>query len=179
MEPVIWSAISVLLLLIMLVLWLLSRIIKQFKTVGTELHSTQEKMSELLQSLEQLDHLKSENLCEETREVVLERALTVRRAVKKQTNTLTPTAFEQTPIEPGFQKETLAKCFHANELIAIEQFWDMYQSYLQTYWLTKDRSYKTVFTGQPHDPQSEWNQVVQASKQTLAQLDAQMSKFSA
>lgn len=122
-------------------------------------------------SLEEYKKVEKEQLKEELHSYIYVQALQVRDAVYKQTNDLFQQAIEDAPKSHGLTIKQLSTMFTNEQIESIEQFWFLFNNYLNKYWLTDQGTYKTVF------PNKELQQIQQESKQLVKLLDQLLTKM--
>lgn len=101
----------------------------------------------------------------------------IRSAVAKQEQALHRRALERTQQALPFSIKKLRLLFTEEEVHTIQTFWQHYETYLRKHWLTEKGKIKSVFRGAPHLPNSEYGQMVIASKNILPIFDELLSNL--
>lgn len=116
-------------------------------------------------------------LYEEVKTTVLLQMYTIRNAVQKQITNVHVKSIEQAPKTVAISDDLLKESFSAEEILTIEAFWQLFNMYINDYWLTKNGGYKTVFTGQFDFKTGEVGKMVLSSEQLIPKLDLLIKKF--
>ncbi|MDG5787659.1 hypothetical protein QA612_09130 [Evansella sp. AB-P1] len=101
---------------------------------------------------------------EEVKRTVELQCMTVRNAVHKQTNDLHKKQIELAPRSLTIPMEFLETVYNKSKILILTEFWREYNLYLDSFWLKKNKSIKTVFKGEKDDPTSEINQIMRESE---------------
>ncbi|MDQ0299507.1 hypothetical protein J2S78_001927 [Salibacterium salarium] len=114
---------------------------------------------------------------EEIRHHLHMRALQIRDTVYKQTKAPHPRAIEETSTEIGYHSSTLRNMFGPEKSLKMENFFKIYNSYINTYWKTSRGNIRKVFRGKSSEPDNEYDTIKQASFQLLYELDKGLEDF--
>lgn len=119
-----------------------------------------------------------EQLKEEIRITILLKMFVIRNAVQKQTLNIHVKAMENAPHIIGISEEILIKAFSGQEIKLIKQFWNVFQQYVNNYWLTYNgQQFKTVFSGDVGKKTGDVGKMIVASEQLILKLDKLLEIF--
>ncbi|MGY4690172.1 hypothetical protein [Salibacterium sp. K-3] len=143
------------------------------------LYRRQQEMTEKLNKLEKIFEEKERNQeKEEVRHHIHMKALDVRDTVYKQTKSPHPQAVHHTVENPGYSLIYLQELFGPERAGAMMQFFQSYQTYVETYWKTENGRVRTVFrkdsSGKGHD---EFEYIRLASSRLLREMDELLLHF--
>ncbi|SDN38455.1 hypothetical protein [Alkalicoccus daliensis] len=98
--------------------------------------------------------------------------LRIRNAVDKQTDKIHYTEMKLAPKHYLGGDERLLNALSEEQKALVEEFYRLYQTYLQQHWFTKKGTLKTVFSGNDSLPDSDAAQLKYASKELVEKMDA-------
>lgn len=118
-----------------------------------------------------LTKLNEKNLREEIITSNLLKMFTIRNAVHKQTNHVHVKAIDYAPKSIQIDDELLANCFSKSKVALIHLYWELFNSYINNYWLNKNNQLKTVFSGDVAKRTGDVGKMIIASEQLVKKLD--------
>ncbi|UTR14578.1 hypothetical protein MM221_18805 [Salipaludibacillus sp. LMS25] len=114
---------------------------------------------------------------DEMRRTVELQLLRIRNAVQKQTEGIHKKEMELAPKGTIIPEETLKNIYSKEEFNTVKTFMEIFNSYLNRFWYTKNGSIKTVFPGTPDNKDSEAGRVIQRSHELCHDMDILLSQL--
>lgn len=102
---------------------------------------------------------------------------TIRNSVHKQISNIHVRSIENAPKKIGIDQQLLLQSYSKNKLELINLYWELFNSYIQTYWTRKNNGFKTVFSGDIDKKTGDVGKMIVASEQLLVKLDQLLVEF--
>jgi hypothetical protein len=130
-----------------------------------------------LKSLSSKEPLNHENLKDELTATVLLKMFAIRNAVQKQETNIHVKVIENAPKEFGIDEQLLNKYFSNQHIALINEYWKLFDDYLNNYWVTKNGKLKTVFSGVIEKKSGDVGELMRGSEQLVLKLDRLLKDF--
>ncbi|ADU30076.1 hypothetical protein [Evansella cellulosilytica] len=112
----------------------------------------------------------SDDWNDEIKRTVQLQCMQVRSAVQKQIDDIHKKEIEFAPKSLSIPLEKLSHVYSEDQLKVIHTFWEIYESYLKTHWLTNNGNIKNVFSGKKEDTESNVFKLHSASQRLHVEL---------
>ncbi|MFN7252117.1 MAG: hypothetical protein ACK4M9_15150 [Anaerobacillus sp.] len=130
-----------------------------------------------LKSLSSKEPLNNENLKDELTATLLLKMFAIRNAVQKQGTNIHVKVIENAPKEIGIDAQLLKKYFSNQNIAIINEYWQLFDDYLNNYWVAKNGKFKTVFSGVIEKKSGDVGELMRGSEQLVLKLDQLLEDF--
>lgn len=159
--------ISLLCIILAISLILLFFVVKTFK----QMKETEQINEKSPTAIECDNKTKVSFLKDEIITTVLLKMFSIRNSIHKQTTNIHTKSIENAPKKIGISYQLLAQCFTKSKIEKIDHYWNLFNDYVNNYWVNKNGKIKTVFSGDINKRTGEVGQMIIASEQVIIILD--------